>query len=71
MVVLLAEVDDLQRRVDELGQQVAVDLQDGGPAVGADLQLDDVIDLDLAYAPPFSSPWDPVAVAARVLAGEA
>ena len=25
----------------------------------------DVIDLDLAYAPPFSSVWDPVAVAAR------
>ena len=25
----------------------------------------DVVDLDLAYAPPFSSVWDPVAVAAR------
>ncbi len=32
------------------------------------LRLDEVIDLDLAYGPPFSSPWDPVAVAARVLA---
>ena len=25
----------------------------------------DVADLDLAYAPPFSSVWDPVAVVAR------
>jgi hypothetical protein len=25
----------------------------------------DVMDLDLAYAPPFSSVWDPIAVAAR------
>lgn len=28
----------------------------------------ELIDLDLAYAPPFSSVWDPVATAARVLA---
>ena len=34
------------------------------------LRVDEVIDLDLAYGPPFSSPWDPVAVAARVLAEE-
>jgi NADPH-dependent 2,4-dienoyl-CoA reductase/sulfur reductase-like enzyme len=34
------------------------------------LRLDEVIDLDLAYAPPFSSVWDPIAVAARVLAAE-
>lgn len=37
-------------------------------ALHARLRVDEVIDLDLAYAPPFSSVWDPVAVAARVLA---
>ena len=34
------------------------------------LRLDEVVDLDLAYAPPFSSVWDPIAVAARALASE-
>lgn len=38
-------------------------------ALHGQLRVDEVIDLDLAYGPPFSSPWDPVAVAARVLAG--
>ncbi|MEO7428257.1 MAG: FAD-dependent oxidoreductase [Acidimicrobiales bacterium] len=37
-------------------------------ALHARMRVDEVIDLDLAYAPPFSSPWDPIAVAARVLA---
>lgn len=39
-------------------------------ALHARLRLDELIDLDLAYAPPFSSVWDPIAVAARVLAAE-
>ncbi len=34
-------------------------------AVTAGMTVHDVVDLDLAYAPPFSSVWDPVAVAAR------
>lgn len=34
------------------------------------LRVDEVVDLDLAYAPPFSSVWDPIAVAARVLADQ-
>lgn len=34
-------------------------------ALTAGMSVDDVIDLDLAYAPPFSGVWDPVAVAAR------
>jgi len=34
------------------------------------LRIDEVIDLDLAYAPPFSSVWDPIASAARVLAAQ-
>ena len=29
------------------------------------MTVQDVLDLDLAYTPPFSSVWDPVAVAAR------
>jgi NADPH-dependent 2,4-dienoyl-CoA reductase/sulfur reductase-like enzyme len=39
-------------------------------ALHARLDLHEVINLDLAYAPPFSSTWDPIAVAARALAGE-
>ena len=34
-------------------------------ALTAGMSVVDVIDLDLAYAPPFSSVWDPIAVAAR------
>ena len=34
-------------------------------AITAGMTAQDVMDLDLAYAPPFSSVWDPVAVAAR------
>jgi NADPH-dependent 2,4-dienoyl-CoA reductase/sulfur reductase-like enzyme len=34
-------------------------------AITAGMTVADVADLDLAYAPPFSSVWDPIAVAAR------
>ena len=34
-------------------------------AITAELSVDDVIDLDLAYAPPFSGVWDAVHIAAR------
>jgi NADPH-dependent 2,4-dienoyl-CoA reductase/sulfur reductase-like enzyme len=34
-------------------------------AITAGMTVADVMDLDLAYAPPFPSVWDPVAVAAR------
>jgi NADPH-dependent 2,4-dienoyl-CoA reductase/sulfur reductase-like enzyme len=34
-------------------------------AITAGLTIEDVIGLDLAYAPPFSSVWDPLQVAAR------
>jgi NADPH-dependent 2,4-dienoyl-CoA reductase/sulfur reductase-like enzyme len=37
-------------------------------AVTAQMSLTDLIDLDLAYAPPFSDVWDPVQIAARSLA---
>ncbi|MDA8195221.1 MAG: FAD-dependent oxidoreductase [Thermaerobacter sp.] len=36
-------------------------------AVTARMTVTDLIDLDLAYAPPFSDVWDPVQVAARTL----
>jgi NADPH-dependent 2,4-dienoyl-CoA reductase/sulfur reductase-like enzyme len=35
-------------------------------AVTAEFTVDELVDLDLAYAPPFSPVWDPVATAARV-----
>jgi pyruvate/2-oxoglutarate dehydrogenase complex dihydrolipoamide dehydrogenase (E3) component len=34
-------------------------------ALTAGMDVQQVLDLDLAYAPPFSGVWDPVAVAAR------
>lgn len=34
-------------------------------AIWAEMTVDEVLGLDLAYAPPFSPVWDPVAVAAR------
>lgn len=36
-------------------------------ALFAGLTVNDVVDLDLAYAPPFSTVWDPIQVAARKL----
>ena len=36
-------------------------------ALHARLRVDELIDLDLAYAPPFSSTWDPIHIAARRL----
>ena len=37
-------------------------------ALTAGMTVDELIDLDLSYAPPFSPVWDPVATAARVAA---
>jgi len=37
-------------------------------ALHARMVVSDLIDLDLAYAPPFGGVWDPIATAARVLA---
>jgi hypothetical protein len=34
-------------------------------AIAAGMTAEDLIGLDLGYAPPFSSVWDPVQVAAR------
>ena len=37
-------------------------------ALTAGMTVHQLIDLDLAYAPPFSPVWDPVVIAARVAA---
>lgn len=39
-------------------------------ALHARMRLEEIIDLDLAYAPPFSGVWDPIAMAARRLVGQ-
>jgi len=39
-------------------------------ALHGEMSVEDVENLDLAYAPPFSPVWDPVATAARVLSGK-
>ena len=39
-------------------------------ALDSDATVDEVAQLDLAYAPPFSPVWDPVLTAARVLEGK-
>jgi NADPH-dependent 2,4-dienoyl-CoA reductase/sulfur reductase-like enzyme len=39
-------------------------------AITAGLTVDEVIDLDLAYAPPVATTWDPLQIAARQLASQ-
>ena len=39
-------------------------------ALHARMRVDEVVDLDLAYAPPMATTWDPVALAARRLVEE-
>ena len=34
-------------------------------AITAGMTVDEIVQLDLAYAPPFASVWDPMLVAAR------
>jgi len=50
--------------------RAAVRIDTIATALEADLTVEDVEQLDLGYAPPFSPVWDPVLVAAKVLAGE-
>jgi NADPH-dependent 2,4-dienoyl-CoA reductase/sulfur reductase-like enzyme len=69
-VVMIA--DRRTRRL--LGAQIvgaedaALRIDVAGTALAAHLTVDDVVMLDLAYAPPFSSVWSPVQVAARAAA---
>jgi NADPH-dependent 2,4-dienoyl-CoA reductase/sulfur reductase-like enzyme len=50
------------------GERSAKRIDTLATALHARMRVDELIDLDLAYAPPFSSVWDPIAQAARVLA---
>ncbi len=36
-------------------------------AISSGMRIDDVAQLDLAYAPPYSSLWDPLLVAAQAV----
>jgi NADPH-dependent 2,4-dienoyl-CoA reductase/sulfur reductase-like enzyme len=47
------------------GQGAAKRIDTAAVAITAEMTVMDVVELDLAYAPPFSSVWDPVQVAAR------
>lgn len=50
------------------GAGAAKRIDTAATALTAEMTVFDVIELDLSYAPPFSSTWDPVQVAARVVA---
>ncbi|MCU1677786.1 MAG: flavoprotein oxidoreductase, partial [Frankiales bacterium] len=68
MTVLMV-ADRTSRRL--LGAQIvgaedsALRIDVAGTALAAGLTVDDVMMLDLAYAPPFASVWSPIQVAAR------
>jgi NADPH-dependent 2,4-dienoyl-CoA reductase/sulfur reductase-like enzyme len=47
------------------GQGAAKRIDTAATAITAEMTVRDVVELDLAYAPPFSPVWDPVQVAAR------
>ena len=50
--------------------RAAVRIDTVATALESDLTVPEVERLDLAYAPPFSPVWDPVLVAAKVLASD-
>lgn len=70
-MTVLAVADRATRRL--LGVQIvgtdnaALRIDVGATALAAGLTVDDVVMLDLAYAPPFSSVWSPIQVAARAV----
>jgi len=49
------------------GRGAAKRIDTAATAVTAEMTVMDVVELDLSYAPPFSSVWDPVQVAARAV----
>lgn len=49
------------------GQGSAIRIDTLATALHYGMSVNDLLDLDLAYAPPFSDVWDPVQVAARVI----
>ena len=53
-----------------VGREGAKRIDTIATALDAGMTVDEVANLDLAYAPPFSPVWDPIATAAKVLAGK-
>lgn len=51
------------------GDGAAKRIDTAATALAAGMRVPELIDLDLAYAPPFSTVWDPIQVAARALSG--
>jgi NADPH-dependent 2,4-dienoyl-CoA reductase/sulfur reductase-like enzyme len=47
------------------GEDSALRIDVAATALAAEMTIDDIVMLDLAYAPPFSSVWSPIQVAAR------
>jgi NADPH-dependent 2,4-dienoyl-CoA reductase/sulfur reductase-like enzyme len=68
-MTVLVVADRASRRL--LGVQIVGDRNAGlridaaATAITAEMTVDDVVMLDLAYAPPFASVWSPLQVAAR------
>ncbi|KQY58140.1 flavoprotein oxidoreductase [Aeromicrobium sp. Root495] len=52
------------------GEGAGLRIDAAAVAITAAMTVDDVVMLDLAYAPPFSSVWSPIQVAARAMAKE-
>ena len=52
-----------------VGREGAKRIDTIATAVTAEVTVDELENLDLAYAPPFSPVWDPILTAAKVLAG--
>ncbi|HEY4866242.1 MAG TPA: hypothetical protein VIK45_12110, partial [Candidatus Dormibacteraeota bacterium] len=47
------------------GTQVAKRIDIFAAAIHCELRVEQLLDLDLSYAPPFAAPWDSVQVAAQ------
>jgi len=52
------------------GRGAAKRIDVAATAITAGLTVDEIVDLDLSYAPPFGPLWDPIAVAARKAASQ-
>lgn len=53
-----------------LGAEVAKRIDVFAVALFHGMRVEEISDLDLSYAPPFSGPWDPVQAAAQAWAGK-
>lgn len=53
-----------------VGEEGAKRIDTVATAITAELTVEETMELDLAYAPPFSPVWDPILTTAKVLAGK-